>query len=997
MKHLILFLFLPFLMFGQIPNANTTGSADATAAIQAALDNTASFTATANATYLISSTLVLDQNFAHNINWNGATMITNTQDLLFFSIDKRSSNGGLTLMRDLLIDARDIGMRGVYAKSRVELINIDGQDYAQSENAGASPSHIRFDYESNESDTLGEWVADGCDVDGLQGFGNYCDYCDGIGAANGYLVYWDVVPNQDVTFTFKNATVQNGFGVDGQNIGVFSSGRDVSYTAKTVFDNITTRGFDRRGWKLFCGGITVKNCLIQDNPDTDGLFACGQVGRGSNCTQLTADGLPPASAGLFTFGAGSGATGASNLTVENTTFVGVASGTDNRVIMTNTDDININNSTFSGSADLAFTNDIGDVNICGTTFESGSTVYSYNTGADTGQITFGTNNTYATNYASTNNIGSYSSIEANLSCPPLAVSGVDYYVTTTGNNTNDGLTENTAWSLSHAFATAVAGDVVAVKAGNYGALQINTTRNGTAANPIKFIGYTTTPGDIGVTTGSTYTYADWLSNSSDLPDNVMPHLELNPTNNNPNNGDDAFTINHSYIELHNFMISEFEIGVQVNASNVTLNNIIGDQFGNWDPNATGWNAIQDSFSYTHRDGYGIDINANNTTVTNSLIIDAGFVTFFIKSDNNTFENVVGVAERTGNGADYIWDFYGSNGNTIKGCTGRRTYGSATLGHRSRALSFQVQSDNNTLIDFVSVNGRIQIEDSRNNYFENISMTTANGADGENSVQIQVYGQSNDNVWNGFVLDGGGGISFLGDTTDSGQRTPWNGAGDNNYFINGKVSNLNSYSGNAAVSFHRLGTAGKTGGTNYFIGVTFDDIPWIINANRDGTANFYNCSFSGGTQSSIDTFHPSFSDFTNNYTANYINCNFFGNNFGTPTGTNITTGNPLLNANLEPQTGSALIDSGMNPTTISTSSIVDAAVILDINGADRPFNSVYDIGAFEFGATSSGGGSGTVEASSSSIIISRRRSSFIGLMFFIVVIAIGARIFKIIKK
>jgi hypothetical protein len=121
------------------------------------------------------------------------------------------------------------------------------------------------------------------------------------------------------------------------------------------------------------------------------------------------------------------------------------------------------------------------------------------------------------------------------------------------------------------------------------------------------------------------------------------------------------------------------------------------------------------------------------------------------------------------------------------------------------------------------------------------------------VQIQVYAQSNNNIINGFVLDGGGGISFLGDATDSGQRTPWTSAGENNYFINGKVSNLNSYTGNAAVSFHRLGDETKTGGTNYFVGVSFDNIPWLINANRSGTANFYNCSVTGGTQPTIDTF------------------------------------------------------------------------------------------------------------------------------------------------
>lgn len=417
MKQLILMLLLPFLTIGQIPNAVGNGVADDTGAIQAWLDSGGNLTANGSYIYRISSTLDFDQSFNHDVDFNGSTLTTTTTDLLFLMVDKRSSNGGITEIKNLNIDANNVGMQGVYAKSKVHLINIDGQDYSQSANANGSPFHVRFDYESNESDTLGEWIADGCDVDGLQGYGNYCDYCDGIGAANGYLVYWDVVPNQEAQFTFKNASVLNGYGVDGQNVGVFSSGRDVSYTAKTVFDNITTKGFDRRGWKVFCGGVTVKNSLIQDNPESDGLTSCGTIGTGANCTQLGATGSPNLSAGLFTIGAGSGATGATNNRIENTTFVGVANGTDNRVIIVDTDDVQINNCTFSGGADLAFTLNIGDVDICGTTFNSGSDAYSYNTRTDSGQIRFGYNNTYVDGYNNVNSISGYSSIQAELTCP----------------------------------------------------------------------------------------------------------------------------------------------------------------------------------------------------------------------------------------------------------------------------------------------------------------------------------------------------------------------------------------------------------------------------------------------------------------------------------------------------------------------------------------------------------------------------------------------------
>ena len=126
---------------------------------------------------------------------------------------------------------------------------------------------------------------------------------------------------------------------------------------------------------------------------------------------------------------------------------------------------------------------------------------------------------------------------------------------------------------------------------------------------------------------------------------------------------------------------------------------------------------------------------------------------------------------------------------------------------------------------------------------------------------------------------------------------------------------------------------------------------MINANRGGTINFYNTTISNGIDSSIDTFYAGWNDGTGDYTANFNTVNDYSNAFPAITGTRITTGNPLLDANLDPQSGSALIDptNDLDPTTISVDSRVDAAVVADLYGNTRPYNTKYDLGAVEYGA------------------------------------------------
>jgi hypothetical protein len=82
-----------------------------------------------------------------------------------------------------------------------------------------------------------------------------------------------------------------------------------------------------------------------------------------------------------------------------------------------------------------------------------------------------------------------------------------YYVTTTGNDTNDGTAIDAAhaWrTIQHAADTMIAGDTVNISAGAYGEL-VTMSTSGTEANPITFTGPVTATTTRFVTSG-----ADWI-------------------------------------------------------------------------------------------------------------------------------------------------------------------------------------------------------------------------------------------------------------------------------------------------------------------------------------------------------------------------------------------------------------------------------------------------------------------------------------------------------
>jgi parallel beta-helix repeat protein len=101
--------------------------------------------------------------------------------------------------------------------------------------------------------------------------------------------------------------------------------------------------------------------------------------------------------------------------------------------------------------------------------------------------------------------------------------GKTFYVATDGNDSNNGISQLTAWrTLKYASSQAMAGDTVYIKKGNYSNDELWPSNSGNSTHPISFIGYDTVPGDDpkkisnmpmidGVTGNGLAVYINWVN------------------------------------------------------------------------------------------------------------------------------------------------------------------------------------------------------------------------------------------------------------------------------------------------------------------------------------------------------------------------------------------------------------------------------------------------------------------------------------------------------
>ncbi len=535
-----------------------------------------------------------------------------------------------------------------------------------------------------------------------------------------------------------------------------------------------------------------------------------------------------------------------------------------------------------------------------------------------------------------------------------------YYVSTSGNNSNSGLTQAMPWrTLSYAAGTyspIVAGDTVYIKTGNYGAENVIFKKSGVLGKPIAFLGYKTTPGDrpaLLVTKANPF---------ASFAVTEMPTFD----GGNRALGTCFNCENQKFIVIKNFQIQNYANGIiagstsQTNAENLTLYNI----------NLMSLGDINASYS-----GEGILLGnmgtkfSNNDTLINCLVVNASAEGFGVNGDKNMLKGCqVYCNENTNNNAstDYYIIVCGSY-NTITSCYIERAPGLLHAGHGigvksnaeqvvDKGLSLPVITPQynkfyfNTAIN-MGESFYVRHRTCQNNLFYHCkAIGTHTGAidspEGEGKCMITRDGSSN-NTFDGCIAENCNSGIVFDDTVEDGDTgtNPTGHPGNDNKYINCKI--YNCYIGVNYSDYSIQSDAGN----NTIAYCTFYQTRYLHYAARH-CANmkyigniYYGCLpinsggyFKGSTYAS---------DILPNGTNTYFkNCDFINIQGGMPA-------NFIASA-----TGSISTDPlFINPNALDfhlqlTSPCKDQGVILstvsnDFDGLSRPQGGAYDIGAYEY--------------------------------------------------
>lgn len=381
-----------------------------------------------------------------------------------------------------------------------------------------------------------------------------------------------------------------------------------------------------------------------------------------------------------------------------------------------------------------------------------------------------------------------------------------YYVTTTGKSYNSGATETSAWSILHAFKSAKAGDVIYIKAGNYGALNLEVLNAGNEAKPIKFIGYKENPGDILATKGSTFKYGQSTYSTNDYPtlEGIRTGGKVTGT---------AITVKKPYIELHNFQIKNKISGVRISGGNNKLNNIIVLDMGN----------------HTGYSGQGVVALGNHNKFTNSFIKN-GVELFTTTGSHQIIDNNwLGCDQKIND--EYSTDYYlllsGNNGinanyNTISNNT---IYREPKQYHQGHGLIIKGTGMYNEIVNNNIMNAPLEFS------FSGVSYNTVTGGsitgtgltgDGGNVIYafILLANGAHHNTFQDMTVTGDSGVRFSDweDGWKPNPNTDAKDAGNNNLFKNILFDDLVN---GIEFSWHWNGPGAAT--NNTFENCTFSNI------------------------------------------------------------------------------------------------------------------------------------------------------------------------------
>lgn len=500
------------------------------------------------------------------------------------------------------------------------------------------------------------------------------------------------------------------------------------------------------------------------------------------------------------------------------------------------------------------------------------------------------------------------------SCPSEIVgpvlptpTGRSFYVATDGDDTNDGL------SLAAPFRTVqqcvdvqVAGDTCYIKAGTYENEELSDFGAGTPEEPISYIGYADTPGEV-IEHGWSY------PSNTEIADSVMPKMD------GLGRGSGGSFVNTSaaHLVFRNLQVVNYRYGFNgAGGAGTVIDNVVIQHIG-----------IDDA-AY---DGNGIKFydGADGAVITNNVIYDmgaeglsfSGSDGFFVSGNRIYDDNDSGASD---DGLDYYMVFSGSD-HVIANNHIERV---GELAHGGHGIHLKGAGTNNRIQNNVleNTNGiAMRHPDATGNIIQ--SNTLRNGW-----ICLTAREGAHDNLYIGNRCDNiSVGVFFFVDTGEQGVNNP---SAHNNVFQNTIVTNPRGSNG-CVVYFY--GTSPSSSADNNIIANTTllggpDTTLYCANSENSGTILTNSIIMNVPTLGS-GAFAPEVSS-SHNW--------FYGNGFDTPAGELNRDGSDPLFENEE--AGEFQLQSAS--PAIDAASATHAPDI-DYACTARPQGAGFDIGAFEY--------------------------------------------------
>jgi len=475
--------------------------------------------------------------------------------------------------------------------------------------------------------------------------------------------------------------------------------------------------------------------------------------------------------------------------------------------------------------------------------------------------------------------------------------GNTYYVSTSGSNSNSGTSASNAWrNLSHATGKLKAGDILYIKAGNYGDDPIKIKAKGTSSNPIQIIGYKNSPNDI-----STMYYS--YGNNKNLISSEMPLIKGNGKGKGISTGGSV-----SNLIIKNIQIENYQYGVDSESKEIIYDNLLVKDctlFGIF---------IRGKIESKHRILNSTILNGHNSCMR--LFYDFNLVdNCKVYGDDNSSYDA---------NPDYYISIYQGSNDIIRNSY---AYRDPSLKHTGHGISLKASNKPTeyNLVEDCHVDGPrggIEFRHSKVKYSVARNILFTNGGDKSNAGGIKFQDGASFNIAENCVIRGiNHGILFKNSREDS--SSDGKKSGFNNKVINSTFDSCNKW---------LVADEGISASNNMFINNT------IINCKK-----FTEISIPfGNTNKFINNIVVgSKSNSSGSSKMEYSYNNFWNNDFTKPQGPGNISFDPkfedVSKGNFRLKSNSKSIDAGIKIEQVKS----------DKDGMPRPQGSSHDMGAFEY--------------------------------------------------